>query len=163
MSLSVCSLLVSAALSAGTSAATPNPNAQTVPLPSLAAASQIAVEYPVSLTVAGGRPDVRATALSPQRPAALPALYASLAALQVADVYSTRRALNAGAREANPLLEPVAGNSGAMLAVKAASAAGAIFFTERAWKKNRKGAILLIAAINGVTAAVVANNLKNAK
>lgn len=96
------------------------------------------------------------------RPALLPALYASLAALQVYDVYSTRRALGAGAHEGNPLMRK-AGNSGAMLAVKALSTAGTIYFTERAWKKNRKGALIMMAALNGATAIIAARNLRNAK
>jgi hypothetical protein len=91
-------------------------------------------------------------------------MYASLAALQVMDVYSTRRAIGAGAREANPAMRRAANSSsGAMLAVKAVSSATSIFFTERAWKKNRKGAVILMAAINGVTAAIVANNVRNAR
>jgi hypothetical protein len=36
---------------------------------------------------------------------------------------------------------------------------GAIYFAERAWKKNRKGAIILMAVINGATAAVAARNI----
>jgi hypothetical protein len=97
------------------------------------------------------------------RPAALPVMYAAFGALQAMDIYSTRRALGAGASEMNPVVRNASGNSGAMLAIKAASTAGTIFFTERAWKKNRKGAIVLMAVINGATAAVAARNLKNAK
>lgn len=97
------------------------------------------------------------------RPAALPAMYAVLGALQAFDVYSTRRALGAGANEANPLMRRAAGNSGAMLAVKALSTAGTIYFTERAWKKNRKGALVLMAALNGVTAAMAMRNVRNAR
>jgi hypothetical protein len=97
------------------------------------------------------------------RPRALPAMYATLGALQALDVYSTRRALGRGAREVNPVMDGPSGNAGAMLAVKALSAAGSIYFTERAWKKNRKGAVILMAIVNGVTAAVVANNLTQAR
>jgi len=97
------------------------------------------------------------------RPAALLGLYASLGVLQVLDLYSTRRAVDAGARELNPVVGNAAKNTGAMLAVKALSTAGSIYFTERAWKKNRKGAIVLMAIVNGVTAAVVANNMKNVR
>jgi len=100
---------------------------------------------------------------SSARPSALPAMYATLGALQALDIYSTRRALNAGGTELNPVMRKSAGNSGAMMAVKALSTAGSIFFTERAWKKNRKGAVILMAVMNGVTAAVVANNLKQAR
>jgi hypothetical protein len=96
----------------------------------------------------------------PKRPGALPILYGSLGALQALDVYSTRRALGAGAREANPLLAGAAQRSSAMLAVKAISTATSIYFTERAWKRNRKGAVVLMAVINGVTAAVVVRNLR---
>lgn len=94
------------------------------------------------------------------RPAALPLLYASLGALQVADVLSTNRALAGGATEANPVMRDAAGNTGAALAIKALSTAGTIYFAERAWKKNRKGAIVLMVAINAVTAAVAAHNLR---
>ena len=97
------------------------------------------------------------------RPAALPAMYASLGALQALDIYSTRKAIGSGAHEANPVMRASSGSATAMLAVKAASTAASIFFTERAWKKNRKGAMILMAVANGVTAAVVANNLKNTK
>jgi len=98
---------------------------------------------------------------SVSRGAALPALYVSLAAMQVADIYSTRAALKAGAREANPVVAPFAGSSGSMLAVKAASTAGAIFFADRLARNNRKAAIVLMAVINGATAAVAAHNMKN--
>lgn len=98
-----------------------------------------------------------------RRPAALPALYATLGAMHALDAYSTRRAVNAGAYEGNPLMRKAAGNSGAMLAVKAASTAATIFFAERAWKKNRKGAVILMAAINGAMAAVSVRNFRNAQ
>jgi hypothetical protein len=98
-----------------------------------------------------------------KRPAALPVLYAVFGALQMADAYSTRRALNAGAVEANPFMKAAARNTGSMYAVKAASAAASIYLAEKAWKKNRKGAVILMAVVNGVTAAVVARNLRNAR
>ncbi|HVL68503.1 MAG TPA: DUF5658 family protein [Vicinamibacterales bacterium] len=101
--------------------------------------------------------------LPEKRPSALPVMYAAFGALQMADAYSTRRAVTNGAREANPLMQEASQSSGAMYAVKAASAAASIYFAEKAWKKNRKGAVILMAAINGVTAAVVARNLRNAK
>lgn len=46
---------------------------------------------------------------STSRPIVLPVLYASYAALQAYDVYSTRQGLARGAREANPLMKGVAG------------------------------------------------------
>jgi hypothetical protein len=50
-----------------------------------------------------------------------------------------------------------------MSAVKAASTAASIYFAERAWKKNRRGTIVLMAIVNGAAAAVVARNLRNAR
>lgn len=98
-----------------------------------------------------------------RRPAALPAMYAALGALNALDVYSTRRAVAAGAQEANPLMKKAAGSSATMMAVKALSTASTIYFTERAWKKNRKGAIIMMALVNGTMAAITARNLRNAR
>ena len=42
--------------------------------------------------------------------ALMPRLYASYAALQAADVYTTRRALASGGREANAVMRPVVRN-----------------------------------------------------
>ena len=98
-----------------------------------------------------------------KRPGALPVLYATFGALQMADAYSTRRAIGAGAVEVNPFMKKAAGNSGTLYAVKAASAIGSIYLAEKLWKKNRKGAVILMSVVNGVTAAVVARNLRNAR
>ena len=98
-----------------------------------------------------------------RRPSLLPALYASYGALQVADLVTTVRALDGGAREVNPLMKPAVGNRTVMFALKSASAAGAIYLSERMWKKNRVGAIVLMAAVNGVTAAVVAHNMRTGR
>lgn len=97
------------------------------------------------------------------RPLALSTLYASYAGLAVMDVVSTQRALAAGASEQNPLVRPAAGNSAAMWAIKGASAAGTMFFAERVWKKNRTGAIVLMAVLNGISGAVVARNLSHGR
>ena len=98
---------------------------------------------------------------TPRRPALLPAMYAAYAGLQVMDVVSTRRALAAGAREGNPLMK--SGNLGTSVAIKAATGVASIYLVERAWKKNRVGAIVLMAAINGASAAVVAHNNRMAR
>ena len=100
---------------------------------------------------------------SVKRPAILPALYATLGVMQAWDVYSTTAALKAGAREANPTAAPFAGNAGSLIGLKAATTAGTIFFAERLWKKNKVGAIVMLAAINGATAAVSMRNMHNAK
>jgi hypothetical protein len=54
----------------------------------------------------------------------------------------------------------VAGNRGALLAVKVGAAAGTIYFAEKLWRRNRVAAIALMVAVNGVNAAIVAHNYK---
>lgn len=97
------------------------------------------------------------------RPAILPALYATLGVMQAWDIYSTRAAIQAGAREANPAAAAFAGSAGSMLGLKAATTASTIFFAERMWKKNKVGAVVMMVAINGATAAVSMHNMRNAK
>lgn len=111
----------------------------------------------------GAEPTVTLWTLSqtPKRPAALPALYGTYVALQVMDVMSTKKALAAGAREANPLMRK--GNMGTTIAIKAASGTATVYIVEKMWKKNRVGAIVLMAVVNGVGAAVVAHNHRIAR
>ena len=97
------------------------------------------------------------------RPRVLGVMYGTFGALQALDVYSTYRSLNAGATEVNPVARKAASSPTAMIALKAASTAASIYFAERSWKSNRKGAVVLMAIINGVTAAVVANNLRHSR
>jgi hypothetical protein len=95
---------------------------------------------------------------SHRRPRVLPALYASFAALQIVDVYSTRSAISAGAQEANPLMKNVVGNSAMFWTVKAAATVGPMLAAERLWKKNKVAAIAVMAVSNGFMAAVAAHN-----
>ena len=97
-----------------------------------------------------------------KRPALLPALYVSLGAMQAWDVRSTSIALKAGAHEANPAVR-FTGSTGSMIALKAVTTASTIFFAERRWKKNKVGAVVLMIAINGATAAVSMHNIRNAR
>ena len=94
------------------------------------------------------------------RPAALPALYVSYAALQVFDAYSTKQAMAQGAREANPLMQQVVGNQSAFLAVKASATVGTILAAEHLLrnKHNKKAAIAVLVASNAVAAVVAARN-----
>lgn len=96
---------------------------------------------------------------SVSRPRVLPVLYASYAALQVYDAYSTKQALARGARETNPLMQPVVGKQSAFWAIKASATAGTILAAERLWRKNnKKGAIAVLVASNAVAAVVAARN-----
>jgi hypothetical protein len=99
----------------------------------------------------------------PRRPTVLPALYASSAVLQALDAHSTMKAISAGAHEANPFMKGAASNSGALIAVKAGVVGASIYLCEKMWKRNPAGAIAVMAAINGVSAVVVAHNYKVAR
>ena len=96
----------------------------------------------------------------PGRPGALVLLYASLAVMQGLDIYTTSKAVSGGGVELNPAMRPVAGKTWGSVALKAASTAGSIYFIERAWKQNRKGAVILATVINVATAAVVVHNTR---
>lgn len=99
--------------------------------------------------------------MGPSRPASLPALYVMQGALQAMDAHSTFQAISHGAHEANPLLKGAAGNTGAMVGVKAAVAVGTIWMAERMWKRgNRTAAIMSMIAVNTATAVVVAHNYR---
>ena len=86
-------------------------------------------------------------------------LYASFVALQVLDVHSTSKALANGAHEANPML-PFAGNTGAMLGVKAASSACTLYIANRVARRNKTAAIVLMAALNSAYSVIVAHNYR---
>ena len=120
----------------------------------VAAAENVAVNWPMAASVYA--PDVK-------RPGLLPALYVTLGAVQAWDVYSTSLALKAGAREANATAAPFTSSMGSMFGLKAATMAGTILCAEKMWKKNRVGAVVLMAAINGATAAVAMHNMQNAR
>jgi hypothetical protein len=96
----------------------------------------------------------------PKRPGMLPVLYGAYAGLQVMDVVSTRKALASGAQEANPVMQK--GGMAATIGIKAASGVATVYVAEKMWKRHRVGAIVLMAAMNGVSAAVVARNNRNA-
>ena len=88
---------------------------------------------------------------------ALKTLYISYFSLQGADVYSTMVARGTGAREVNPIMD---GNLGQMMAVKAVTGLTTYYAVNRMAKSNKKAAIVTLAILNGVTAAVVAHNVK---
>jgi hypothetical protein len=143
------------------------PSAVTTEAPIAVAVSAIAESRPAAEESVETLPSVRqlsmTRATTSQRPAALIPLYASFAVLQGFDMYTTSAAVKRGGVEANPAMQPVAGKKLASTAVKAAATAGSIYFIERAWKHNRKGAVILATVINAATAAVVAHNTRVTK
>ena len=94
-----------------------------------------------------------------RRPSMLPALYATSAALQGYDTFSTLNALKSGAREANPLMKSVVKSPTAFVAMKAGVAAGSILAAEQLWKNHHRiGAIGMMVASNLMMGIVAAHN-----
>jgi hypothetical protein len=91
---------------------------------------------------------------------ALNTLYASYGVLQTLDMVSTIQARNRGAREVNPVM---AGSYGQAATVKVLLAATTMVAIKQLEKKSRKAAFVTMIAMNVATAAVVANNVRNAQ
>ena len=123
-------------------------------------------EAPTEAVMAGATPpaagvdwSVRSVLFAPdKRPAVLPLLYVSFAALQAYDGYSTGQGLAHGGHEANASMQTVASHSAMLWAVKAGMATGAVLIAERMWKENKVAAIAMMVAANGVAAIVAAHN-----
>lgn len=93
------------------------------------------------------------------RPSLLPALYATSAALQGYDAYSTLTVLKNGGREANPLMKGIVKNPAALVAMKAGVTMASIMAAESLWKNHhRVGAIGLMVASNLMMGAVAQHN-----
>ena len=103
-----------------------------------------------------------ATPIRPEqkRGAVLTSLYVSFIALQALDAHSTLRALDRGAVESNPLVEPFADHPAALIALKAGTAAGVLYMTDRVRRHNRVASIVIMAAANSVYATIVARNYR---
>ena len=102
------------------------------------------------------RSDLRRSTL--KRPPGLLPLYVTFATLQMLDAHSTTKALQSGGVEGNPVVASFAGNSGALYAVKIATAAATIYLGEKIWRKNRFGALLTMVAVNSAYAMIVQHN-----
>lgn len=85
-------------------------------------------------------------------------LYAGFITTQALDVHSTLRALDAGHKEANPIVRWATGTPAAFVSFKAATTFGTMYLVQRMRKKHPKGALLLLAAIDTAFALVVAHN-----
>ena len=85
-------------------------------------------------------------------------LYVSFVALQGLDIHSTLMAMNRGARETNPMMAGLVNRPAAFVALKAGTAAGVLYMTERVRRHSPLGAVLMMVAFNSAYATVVANN-----
>ena len=116
-------------------------------------AALLAVVSPVA---AQGTADVE-----PKRPALLIPLYAANATLHGLDLWTTRRALDAGHREGNPLFEDASFKT--MTGAKIAASAATMFAVEKLWRKNRVAAVSLMLVTNVGLTAVAAHNYRLAQ
>ena len=91
---------------------------------------------------------------------AVRALFVSYAAMQGLDMASTMTARSRGAVEANPVMQ---GSYVKGMAVKAALGSVTMLAVRQIEKKNKKAAVITMIAANVATAAVVANNMRNAR
>ena len=87
-------------------------------------------------------------------------MYVSFAALQVADIMSTTKAISGGATEANPVMSGFVNNKAAFYGVKAATALSTVFLAERIAKNHPHRAAIMMAVVNVGYAAVVAHNYR---
>ena len=88
----------------------------------------------------------------------LKSLFGTYVVLQGLDLYSTRKALENGGREANPLM-----GDGRDTAFKLGMAGVTLGTAKLVAKKNKKAAIVTMIVLNSAMAAVVANNMKIAR
>jgi hypothetical protein len=97
-------------------------------------------------------------ASAPSRSIVLPTLQVSFAALQVMDVVSTTRALNAGLVEGNAAMKGIVDKPVVLAAIKGSAAVATILITNRVARKNRAAAIATMIAVNTAYSMVVARN-----
>jgi hypothetical protein len=154
----IAATILGAALSSPAFAADAN-DTTTTSLATASASAIAAASVGASTTTAANADGAVAPVFRFGRPSLLPALYATSAALQGYDTYSTLTALKRGAREANPMMKSITKSPAAFVAMKAGVTTASIMAAEQLWKNNhRAGAIGLMLASNVMMGMVAANN-----
>jgi hypothetical protein len=124
----------------------------------------VPIEPAAPPSTAAARADLSAAeqAIATARPSrrAFTSLYAALVATQALDAHSTIRALNAGHKEANPLMRWATSNPVALIGFKSVATATTILIIERVRKKHPVRALFLVAAVDSAYAVVVAHNYR---
>jgi hypothetical protein len=115
------------------------------------------LRLPVAIRTSVGTASVPAHA-APD--AVMRSLYVGFGVLQGLDVYTTRVALQSGAREANPLMVGLADRPAALVAAKAAAAFGTVYLVERLRVRNGVAAVVTMAAIDSAYAMLVVRNAR---
>jgi hypothetical protein len=84
--------------------------------------------------------------------------YATTFTVQMWDARTTIDAVDAGARETNPLLSPFSTNSGAIIAASLARATAIDLAVKSIARKNRVAAVLIGAGVNSAYVVIAAHN-----
>jgi hypothetical protein len=87
-------------------------------------------------------------------------LYATTVLMQGLDAHSTFRALDAGAKQGNPLIGPIAERRPAFIALKGAISVATIRAARDLSKQNKLAAALTLIGINSAYGALIANNYR---
>jgi hypothetical protein len=107
-----------------------------------------------------GEPDEVKTSMNRRSPLLI-GMYVIQGVLQGLDAQSTIRALHSGtAREGNPLANPFASTTAAIVAFKVAVAAGSIYGTDRLYKHHPRLAMGILGTLNGEYIYVVQHNYR---
>lgn len=94
----------------------------------------------------------------PQQRALLSSLHAVTGVVQMWDGMLTKRVLEAGGRETNPMMMPVARNTGALMAVKIGAAVATVIGTETLWHDGHRLAAILTSVAASSAMAMVAHH-----
>ena len=94
----------------------------------------------------------------PQQRAVLSSLHAVTGVVQMWDGMLTKRVLDAGGREANPMMMPVARHTGALMAVKIGAAVATVIGTETMWHDGHRLAAILTSVAASSAMAMVAHH-----
>jgi hypothetical protein len=127
--------------------------------------AQAAVELDLDSPLAPALPILPAPSrrLQPRQPRWFLPVHGVTLGLQALDTHSTLRALDAGAREINPLSEPFVHRRPAFVALKMGVAAGLIWGTGSMAKTHPIRALLVASAVNSAFAVLVARNYEVAR
>jgi hypothetical protein len=151
-------LLVATILGAALSTPAFAADADDVPTPALTI-SAATIAAASATTTAANADFATSNTFNYRRPSLLPALYATSAALQGYDTYSTLNALKNGGREVNPLMKNLVKSPAAFVAMKAGVTTASIMAAEQLWRNNhRMGAIGLMIASNVMMGMVAKHN-----
>jgi len=85
-------------------------------------------------------------------------LYGLTILVQALDIHSTFRALDAGGKEANPIVMPFADRRGLYVAFRSGIAAAAIYNTHNLARRHKIAAVAVNIGVNCAYGAIVAHN-----